>query len=73
MSKIKELLSQAFSQLDEYNKGGASKHNLLWKAKLIGAIEYSFITDVDDNTNYSGAIKEYTFADGTPFGIKEEE
>lgn len=37
------------------------------------AIEYSFITDVDDNTNYSGAIKEYTFADGTPFGIKEEE
>lgn len=39
---------------------------------LIGAIEYSFITDVDDNTNYSGAIKEYTFADGTPFGIKEK-
>lgn len=39
---------------------------------LIGTIEYSFITDVDDNTNYSGAIKEYTFADGTPFGIREE-
>lgn len=32
MSKIKELLSQAFSQLDEYNKGGATQHNLLWKA-----------------------------------------
>lgn len=29
MSKIKELLSQAFSQLDEYNKGGATQHNLL--------------------------------------------
>lgn len=32
MSKIKELLSQAYNQLDEYNKGGATKHNLLWKA-----------------------------------------
>lgn len=37
MSKIKELLSQAFSQLDEYNKGGATQHNLLWKA--MGNIE----------------------------------
>lgn len=37
MSKIKELLSQAFSQLDEYNKGGATQHSLLWKA--MGNIE----------------------------------
>ena len=37
MSKIKELLSQAYSQLDKYNKGGATQHNLLWKA--IGNIE----------------------------------
>ena len=37
MSKIKELLSQAYNQLDEYNKGGASKHNLLLKA--MGNIE----------------------------------
>lgn len=29
MSKVKELLSQAFNQLDEYNKGGATQHNLL--------------------------------------------
>lgn len=49
------------------------KHQPFGWTKLIGAIEYSFITDVDDNTNYSGAIKEYTFADGTPFGIKKEE
>ena len=48
------------------------KHQPFGWTKLIGAIEYSFITDVDDNTNYSGAIKEYTFADGTPFGIREE-
>ena len=48
------------------------KHKPFGWTKLIGAIEYSFITDVDDNTNYSGAIKEYTFADGTPFGIREE-
>lgn len=37
MSKIKELLSQTYNQLDEYNKGGATKHNLLWKA--MGNIE----------------------------------
>lgn len=37
MSKIKELLSQAFSQLDEYNKGGATQHNLL--QKTMGNIE----------------------------------
>lgn len=48
------------------------KHQPFGWTKLIGAIEYSFITDVDDNTNYSDAIKEYTFADGTPFGIREE-
>ena len=48
------------------------KHQPFGWTKLIGAIEYSFITDVDDNINYSDAIKEYTFADGTPFGIKEK-
>ena len=48
------------------------KHQPIGWTKLIGAIEYSFITDVDDTINYSGAIKEYTFADGTPFGIREE-
>jgi hypothetical protein len=37
MSKIKELLSQAYGQLDEYNKGGATQHILLWKA--MGNIE----------------------------------
>lgn len=40
--------------------------------KLIGGTEYSLITDVNDEILYSDAIKEYTFADGTPFGIKEE-
>lgn len=49
------------------------KHQPFGWTKLIGEIEYSLITDVDDTINYSDAIKEYTFADGTPFGIKEEE
>ena len=49
------------------------KHQPIGYTKLIGEIEYSFITAVDDNINYSDAIKEYTFADGTPFGIKVEE
>lgn len=48
-------------------------HQPVGWTKLIGEIEYSFITDVDDTIRYSDAIKEYTFADGTPFGIKEEE
>ena len=39
MNKIKELLSQAYYQLDEYNKGGATQHILLLKA--MGNIEDS--------------------------------
>lgn len=48
------------------------KHQPIGYTKLIGETEYSFITDVDNTINYSDAMKEYTFADGTPFGIKEE-
>lgn len=48
------------------------KHQPFGWTKLIGTIEYSFITDVDDSINYSDAIKEYTFADGTTFGVKED-
>lgn len=48
------------------------KHQPIGWTKLKGEIEYSLITDVDDTINYSDAIKEYTFADGTPFGIREE-
>lgn len=39
------------------------KHQPFGWTKLIGAIEYSFITDVDDNTNYSGAILPTTNVD----------
>ena len=49
------------------------KHQPIGWTKLKGEIEYSFITDVNDSINYLDAIKEYTFADGTPFGIKEKE
>ena len=48
------------------------KHQPFGWTKLKEEIEYSFMTDVDDTINYSDAIKEYTFADGTPFGIKKE-
>lgn len=48
------------------------KHQPFGWTKLKGEIEYSFMTDVNDNINYSDAIREYTFADGTPFGIKED-
>lgn len=49
------------------------KHYPIGWTKLKEEIEYSFITDVNDNINYSDAIRDYTFADGTPFGIKEGE
>lgn len=65
-----ELKYRPFANAEEcWNE--MQKHQPFGWTKLIGAIEYSFITDVDDNINYSDAIKEYTFADGTPFGIKE--
>ena len=48
-------------------------HQPIGYTKLIGGIEYSFITDVDNTINYSDAIRDYTFADGTPFGVKEVE
>lgn len=47
------------------------KHHPFGWTKLKGEIEYSFITDVKDDMHYSDAIKKYTFADGTPFGIEE--
>lgn len=53
-------------------KGNIPSDQPIGYTKLIGEIEYSFITDVNDSINYSDAIKEYTFADGTPFGIREE-
>ena len=49
------------------------KHQPIGYTKLIGEIEYSFITDVNDNINYSDAIRDYTFVDGAPFGAKVEE
>ena len=47
------------------------KHQPFGWTKSIGGIEYSLITDVNDDILYSEAIKEFTFADGTPFGIEE--
>ena len=48
------------------------KHHPFGWTKLIGETGYSLITDVDDEILYSDAFKGCTFADGTPFGIKEE-
>lgn len=48
------------------------KHQPFGWTKLKRKIEYSLITYVSDDTiNYSSAMRDYTFADGTPFGIKE--
>ena len=48
------------------------KHQPFGWTKLIGKTGYSHITDVDDEILYSDAFKGCTFADGTPFGIREE-
>ena len=34
---------------------------------------YNLITHLDNNTDFEYRFKNYLFADGTPFGIKEEE
>ena len=48
------------------------KHQPFGWTKLIGETVYSLIVDVDNEIIYSDAFKECTFADGTPFGIKED-
>lgn len=48
------------------------KHQPFGWTKEKGGTKYGLITDVDDGMRYSEAIKEYVFADGEPFGIKEE-
>lgn len=48
------------------------KHHPFGWIKLIEKTGYSLITDVDDEILYSDAFKGCTFADGTPFGIREE-
>ena len=35
--------------------------------------DYNLVTHLDNNTDFEYRFKNYTFADGTPFGIKEEE
>ena len=35
--------------------------------------DYNLVTHLDNNTDFEYRFKNYTFVDGTPFGIKEEE
>lgn len=35
--------------------------------------KYSIYSNVDNNADYEADFDDYTFADGTPFGVKEEE
>ena len=37
------------------------------------ANKYISISAIDSNNNYEIDFDDYTFADGTPFGVKEEE
>lgn len=71
MSKIKKLLSQAFSQLDEYNKGGATQHNLLWKA--MGNIEDALKELEGDMTKFNVVRYWDTYPDGTVATCDTEE
>lgn len=34
--------------------------------------DYNLVTHLDNNTDFDYRFKNYTFVDGTPFGIKEE-
>ena len=35
--------------------------------------DYNLVTHLDNNTDFEYRFRNYLFADGTPFGIKEEE
>ena len=48
--QLEKLLSQACNLLDEYDKGGATQHNLLWKA--MGNIE-DVLKELEDSYGIS--------------------
>lgn len=49
------------------------KHYPIGWTKLKDKDEYSLITDIDSDLQFESAMKEYTFADGAPFGVKVDE
>lgn len=49
------------------------KHHPFGWVKMKGKSNYSCMTEVLDTNNFHFEFNNYTFADGTPFGIKKEE
>ena len=55
---------ECLNEMSKHQPFGWYKHN---------NNDYNLVTHLDNNTNFEYRFKNYTFADGTPFGIKEEE
>ncbi len=49
------------------------KHQPFGWVKMKGESNYSCIVEVLDTNNFHSDFNDYTFADGEPFGVKEEE
>ncbi len=48
------------------------KHQPLGWIKMKGESNYSCIVEVLDTNNFHSDFNDYTFADGEPFGVKED-
>ena len=57
-------VEECWEEMQKHQPFGWYKHN---------NDNYNLVTHLGKSTNFDYLFKTYTFADGTPFGIKEEE
>ena len=62
-------IKECWEEMQKHKPFGWVKHS--YKPK--NEDRYYFINLIDDETDFDYLFKTYTFADGTPYGIKEEE
>ena len=62
-------IKECWEEMQKHQPFGWVKHT--YKPK--NEDRYYFINLIDDETDFDYLFKTYTFADGTPYGIKEEE
>ena len=61
-------IEECWEEMQKHQPFGWVKHS--YKPK--NEDRYYFINLIDDETDFDYLFKTYTFADGTPYGIKEE-
>lgn len=68
LQKQRDLLKKDVTVLECWQE--MQKHQPFGWVKY--ANKYIFISAIDSNNDYEIDFDDYTFADGTPFGIREE-